>query len=159
MDCYRTLTILPNPGSEVRNSFVFLVDANSGIQVPEAPVQPKTSDPVALDILNLLLQWLNGRGLSVTAAEFNKTGQACSSVSFEGAKLYLILGVRREVNRVSALLLTWNRKPKEKYFESDSIASSSEKVRETIYHILGNEMKVDSLQRLTERDAVALSRM
>jgi hypothetical protein len=142
---------LKSAGSDNRNSFVFSIGANPEMRLPAK--QPGEADAAALAVLGVLVRGLQEHGFNLTEPEFNKTGQACSSVSLPDGKMHLLLGVRRREDRALFLLPTWERLTPGKYFPSSTSTSHSERLRETINHVLADQMRAESLQRLTEREA------
>lgn len=139
----------------MKNSFLFSIGTQSPIDLPPRPGTRREADPAALHVLGLLASQLGKQGFIATKPTFNKTGQACSSVSFADTKVHLILGVMRSEDRARFWL--WTRGPSAlPHSAVDRTTRDSKSVYEALNEALSREIGVQSLQWLTEREANAL---
>jgi hypothetical protein len=140
--------------SDVRNCFLFSSSPNSGPELAslsEGP-RPRIPDPANLHVLSLLADALQKGGFSISKPEINKTGQASSLVTFSSRRIGVFLAVKRREERMSFFLLTLQSgrsSPSTKPTEGNEW----EELSAALNRILLTELRADSVQRLTQREA------
>jgi hypothetical protein len=136
-----------------RNSFLFSIAPGPGGVYPTA-ILTGGLDAAALHMIDLIARALTAHGFAATQPKLNRTRQACTTVALPNSTVALLMGAARHHNHMFFLLLTWERTPRTKAAASTNTADI-EQLRSTIAHILADELRVESLERMAERDAAA----
>jgi len=135
--------------SDVRNCFLFSSSPNSGPELASLSEGPR---PANLHVLSLLADALQKGGFSISKPEINKTGQASALVTFSSRRIGVFLAVKRREERMSFFLLTLQSgrsSPSMKPTEGNEW----EELSAALNRILLTELRADSVQRLTQREA------